>query len=152
MAADVKGLSPDERELRRVVGRLYESVSAPAGVPPPIAADRALLHPLARLCRTVRDARGDVAFQVFSVDEYAEDVRKRVTDMGFFEVEVAHEAFVFGNIAHVLSHYEGYADRERTRRVKKGVNSIQLLRTDDGWKPFSILWDDEENRLESAMS
>lgn len=137
----------DERELRRIVQELYASVSSPPGVAPPIEADRHLLHPQARKCRTLHDAAGGVRFQIMSADEFAEDVLERVTPMGFFEVEVAHESFVYGDIAHVLSHYEAFADEARTRRVKRGVNSIQLLRTEDGWKVFSMIWDDEENLL-----
>lgn len=137
--------SEDRQELRRIVHALYRAVSAPAGVVPPMEEGAVLLHPRARKCRTVRDRSGATAHHIMSGDEYAENVRELVTDVGFFEVETAHESFVYGDIAHVISHYEGYADEALTRRTKKGVNSIQLLRVDGHWKVFSMIWDDEEN-------
>ncbi|MGD2071629.1 MAG: hypothetical protein PVI57_23395 [Gemmatimonadota bacterium] len=44
----------DERDLRRIVQELYASGSSPAGVAPPVEADRHLLHPLVRKCRTLQ--------------------------------------------------------------------------------------------------
>ena len=138
---------PDRDELKRIVGRLYESVSSPPGVAPSVDPDAPHLHPRVRMCRTVRDAEGHTRFEIMSGRDYAENVRALVTEPGFFEIEVAHEAFVYGDVAHVLSQYEAFADAAHTRRLKKGVNSLQFLRVEGRWQVFSVVWDDEQNEV-----
>jgi hypothetical protein len=140
----------DRREIAHIVTRLYASVSSPAGVEPPIDREKELLHPRARKCRTLRDEAGRAHFQIIPGESYADDVRRLVTEIGFFEVEMAHQCFVYGHVAQVVSHYEAYADEARTRRLKKGVNLIQLLKVEGEWKVFSMIWDDEENRVLSS--
>ena len=139
--------SHDERALRDLVAALYRLVSAPAGVAPAIDADCALLHPQVRLCRTVRGPDRTARQEIMDAAGYARSARALITDIGFFEVETHHEAFVYGDVAHVLSHYEAYADEQGGDPIKKGVNSIQLLRVHGRWQVFSMIWDDEVNRL-----
>jgi hypothetical protein len=141
----MNGTDEDAHQLRRIVERLYRSVSAPPGVRPPLEEGDALMHLAARKVRTTRDQEGHARFHIMSAEEYADNVRDYLTGIGFFEVEVAHESFVYGHIAHVISRYEAYEDEAHTHLVKRGVNSIQFLKTGEGWRVFSLIWDDELN-------
>lgn len=135
----------DRAELRRLVAELYASVSGPPGQPPTFQPDSDLLLPTVRMCRTVRTPDGAARHEVMDAEQYARSVRALVTPIGFYEVETRHEAFVYGDIAHVLSHYQAYSDKAHEQRTKAGVNSIQLLRVDGRWRVFNMIWDDELN-------
>jgi hypothetical protein len=61
----------------------------------------------------------------------------------FHESEVACRVERFGNVAHVASAYETRRDPDARACFARGVNSLQLVREDDGWRVLSLCWDDE---------
>lgn len=130
-----------------MVQDLYAAVSGPAGSRPDRDRLTELLHPSARMCRT--ESRGDAPpfFRIMDAQTWLENVEALVTNRGFFEFELVHSAEVYGNVAHVISHYEGWRDAQKSERLKRGMNSMQFLRVDGQWRVFSIVWDDEQNAL-----
>jgi hypothetical protein len=60
---------------------------------------------------------------------------------GFTESELRHKTYQFGNVATVLSSYEGKA--VATGKVARGVNIFQLYYDGKRWRILSIIWDDE---------
>ena len=62
----------------------------------------------------------------------------------FYEVETDRRVDVFGNIAHVWSHYEARRSTSDNDVERRGINSIQLFRDPDrGWRIIHMIWDNE---------
>lgn len=135
-----------EREIEALLLPFYEAVSGPRGVGFRAELDAAIHHPRARLARTEYTG-GEPALNIFTLDEHRADAEDVLKAMDFYEVETGHEIFVYGNIAHVASHYDAYGDAEGKTLLKRGVNLIQLARTAEGWRIYSVIWDDETNEM-----
>jgi hypothetical protein len=107
-------------------------------------------HPQARLVRTGLDADGSVFARVMSLGEYIENVDTLLKDVQFSEVELSHEAVVFGNVARVTSVY-GYTWRSASeQREGRGVNFFTLIHDGVRWQIMSIVWDNERPGLSLA--
>lgn len=131
--------NPDFRELTRV---LYAIVSAAPGQRD-WSRMKALFHPDARMVRTGLDADGSAFAKVMSVDEYIGNAESLLGDVRFSEVELWHEAIVFGNVARLTSVYEFTWASASERRQGRGVNFFTLVRDRGGWRIMSIVWDNE---------
>jgi len=64
-------------------------------------------------------------------------------ERGFWEREVWHRTDRFGNIAHVFSTYESRLDSPDSDPVGRGINSVQLVRSQGRWWIAEIAWDVE---------
>ena len=135
-----------EKEIEALLVPFYEAVSGPKGVGFREELDDATHHPAARLART-EYTDGVPALKIFTVAEHRADAEDVLKAIDFFEVETGHEIFVYGNIAHVVSRYDAYGDPDGKILLKRGVNLIQLALTADGWKVYSVIWDDETNEM-----
>ena len=83
------------------------------------------------------------ASTVFDLDGFIGDFVKFVTDYniietGFTEKIVKMKPFIFGDIASVLVVYEASVPGSG-RQPQQGLDSIQLIRQDVGWKIISII-------------
>lgn len=135
-----------EKEIEALLVPFYEAVSGPKGVGFRAELDEATHHPAARLART-EYASGEPALNIFTLEEHRADAGEVIRAIDFYEVETGHEIFVYGNIAQVVSRYDAYGDPEGKHLLKRGVNLIQLARTGEGWKIYSVIWDDETNEM-----
>jgi len=79
------------------------------------------------------------------MDAYKEMLRSN-TIQSFYEEEIAGTTEQFGRIAHRISTYATYINT-RDSVAERGVNSFQLIKTAEGWKVSSILWDVESSTL-----
>ena len=68
-----------------------------------------------------------------------------LAERDFFEVETGREVRVFGNIAHVWSAYEARHAPDDAVPERRGINSIQLYRGEEGWKIIHMIWDNERD-------
>ena len=126
------------RDLDAVIRAIYETVSFERGERPDWRRDDEIFAPGARLVR-VTDAGG---FEFNGLDAYKQDFR-RLIDSGelpsFWEAELWRETRQFGEVAHVLSAYESRRSRNG-EFLGRGVNSIQLFRSDGHWKISAMIW------------
>jgi hypothetical protein len=138
-------IGPDFRDMTQT---LYRAVSAAPGERD-WAAVRRIYHPEARLVRTGVDPDGTPFAKVMSLDAYIENVEQLLDGVRFSEIEVGHEAAVFGNVARLTSVYEFSWDSPTERRQGRGVNFFTLVRENGRWRVMSIVWDTErpENPL-----
>jgi hypothetical protein len=139
---------PDTASIDSVITAMYESISGFAGQPRDWERDRRLYAPGARLVPTRTLPGGGAAADVFDIDGYIESRTPFFAENDFFEIEIARQEFRFGNMAHVLSAYEGRKS-PGGELVKRGINSIQLFHDGKRWWVVSILWDNE--RPDSPM-
>lgn len=133
----------DPTDIGSVVDAMYAMVSGPAG-PRDFALQAQVFHPEARQMRTGVDASGAPWIKIMGLEEYRQDTAPFFSANDFFEVETARRVDVFGNMAHVWSVYEARKAPEDVTPERRGVNSIQLYRDENGrWRIMSMIWDNE---------
>jgi hypothetical protein len=69
---------------------------------------------------------------------------------GFHEREVSRRVDRLGAVVHVLSAYETKRHPTAIDRLGQGVNSIQLVNEDGGWRVVSLCWDEDGLRAPSV--
>ena len=137
----------DSEAIQALVTELYALVSGPGDQPRDWAREAELFMPQAHMIRTVVDDDGVARPELIRAADYPANFERKMGGRDFFELEVHNLIEVFGNIAHVFSTYEAFEDAERTRFLKRGINSIQLYRVDGSWAIANMVWDDERPGL-----
>lgn len=132
----------DEREIIAVLDGLYAMISGPAG-PRDWRKQSQFFHPDCRQMRTGKDDAGGPWIKSFSPEQYREEADAIFVNRSFYEIEIAREIRVFGNMAHVWSAYEAKLDPADTQPERRGINSIQFYNDGDGWRIISMIWDNE---------
>lgn len=87
---------------------------------------------------------------IYTPAQYVESIRSSIRSGQIYsskERELARNVDVFGKIAHVLSTYELTMTGKDGTIVRRGLNSIQLLKLDGKWLICSLIWDRENNEL-----
>ncbi len=131
----------DFEKIDQAILALYDVISGPAGQERDWDRFRTMFTPTAHMGACFTRADGSVSSITMTPEEYIERSGEMLVQIGFTERETHRVLEVYGSIAHAMSTYEGTGneDDESPLRVS-GVNSIQLVRTDEGWKVFSIIW------------
>lgn len=135
-----------EIDFREVTWTLYSAVSAAPGQRNWDAV-RPHYHPEARLVRTGVNPDGTRFARVMTLDAYIENVEVLLKDVQFTEIELSHEAVVFGNVARLTSVYEFSWRTATETRQGRGVNFFTLIHDDERWRIMSIVWDSERAGL-----
>jgi hypothetical protein len=138
----------DRTDIGAVVDEMYAMISGPAG-PRDWSRQAAVFHPQSRQIRTWIDADGKPAMKAMSPEEYAADTTPFFAANPFYEIEIARRIDVFGNMAHVWSAYEARRAPDDTMPERRGINSIQLFRNEQGhWQIIAMIWDNERDGVE----
>ena len=133
----------DEEAIGAVIDEMYAMISGPAGPRNWVRQANCFL-PEAKQVRTWIDDHGQPAMKAMGLDEYARDTTPFFAANDFYEVETDRRIDLFGNIAHVWSHYEARRSPDDAEVERRGVNSIQLFRHADlGWRIIHMIWDNE---------
>lgn len=133
----------DRTDVGAVVDAMYAMISGPAG-PRDWSVQREIFHPDSRQIRTGVDAGGKAWAKIMGREDYIADTAPWFAANDFFEVETARRIDVFGNMAHVWSVYEARTSPDDAEAERRGINSIQLVRGDDGlWSIVAMIWDNE---------
>ena len=133
----------DEQAIGAVVDEMYAMISGPAG-PRDWSRQANCFLSEARQVRTFVDEQGRPAMKIMGLDEYAANTQPFFDANPFYEIETDRRIDVFGNMAHVWSHYEARTAPDDPVPERRGVNSIQLFRhPDHGWRIISMIWDNE---------
>ena len=127
--------SQEHGAIQATVDGIYAVISGPVGAPRDWDKMRALMTQDARL--TPIGAEGH---RSHSIDGYIERSEEFLLSQGFFEIETGNRIEIYGNLAQVWSAYEGRTGSADGPVFVTGINSFQLVKTEDGWKVFSILW------------
>ncbi len=128
----------DLKAIDRLAKELYGCISFAEGEIPEAEKLRELLIKEARMINT------DPEIPVnFGVEEFIESFNEARTVGGlkeFDEKEIAHTTEIFGRIAHRFSTYEARFDIDSPDPAAVGINSIQFVKTDEGWKVSGMCW------------
>ena len=135
----------DEQAIGVVIDEMYDSISGPKG-PRDWSRQKNSFLPEARQIRTWIDENGRPAMKMMSQEDYARDTTPFFEANDFYEIETARRFDIFGNIAHVWSHYEARTSPSDADVERRGINSIQLFRHPDlGWRIVHMIWDNERD-------
>ena len=142
----VPARAEDVSSPEAIVTADLECLSGGVGVARQWARDASLYDPHARFVAMGIDPRtGAVTKHSSNVQEFADQADTSLVKQGFTERELGHEVHRYGNVATVLSSYEGkYA---ATGKVDaRGVNIYQLYFDGKRWWILSVVWDEERER------
>jgi hypothetical protein len=139
----VAALPEDVKSPESIVHADYECISGGIGVARQWARDFSLYGPNARSFSPHRDKKtGKLTVWSPTEPEYADATDAEFVRTGFSEHEVAHKTYRYGNVATVVSSYEGKL-ASTGKLASRGVNIYTVYFADDRWWISSVSWDDE---------
>ena len=147
--------SSDSPGPAAVVAEMYDLLSGPGDQERDWARFATLFLPGAKLRIAFSQAGGETVHREWTPGEFAEgaavDYRARG---GFWEKATLERLEEFGSIAHCWSVFESTERDAANAPFARGINSIQLVRTKEGWRIAHLLWDIEQphNPIPSAYA
>lgn len=137
----VQARAEDVSTIEGIVKASYETISGGVGVPRDWGRDRTLFDPNSRSVAIHADAKtGAIKTESMSEQDYADRSDASLVKDGFTEREIKHVIKRFGNVATVLSSYEG---SPAGKAIERGVNIFQLYFDGKRWWILSMVWDTE---------
>ena len=136
--------APDEAAIKQAVDNAYKALGFSEGQQPVFDSIQYAFIPQAQLINYITDTA-----QVLSINDFVKAYKNYVETSkltSFNEEEIYGRTDQFGNIAQRISTYKTYINRT-DMPAERGVNSFQLIKTKDGWKVSSIIWDIESKEL-----
>jgi hypothetical protein len=132
----------DVSTIEGIVKASYETISGGVGVARDWGRDRTLFDPDSRSVAVAVDAKtGAVTAKPVTEQEFADKSDAWLVKNGFTERELAHVIKRYGNVATVLSSYEGKT--AAGKMITRGVNIFQLYFDGKRWWILSMVWDEE---------
>jgi hypothetical protein len=132
----------DVSSIEAIVTASYETISGGIGVPRQWGRERTLNDVHARFVAAEVDPKtGQTRVWSTSDQEFADQTDESMVKDGFTEQELGHVIHRYGNVASVLSSYEGKS--QRTGKADRGVNIFELYNDGKRWWILSIVWDSE---------
>lgn len=132
----------EQAAIQTTIDGVYDVISGPVGAARDWEKMRALMTEDARLTPIGTDGHSS-----YDVDGYVARSEEFLMSQGFFEIETGNRMEVYGNLAQVWSAYEGRTSSADGPVFVTGINSFQLVKTENGWKVFSILWQAANDKL-----
>jgi len=135
---------PDDSAITKAVHDAYAAISFKEGEKPRYSAIHNYFIPQAQLINFRTDT-ADITNMDQFVKLYQGFIESNKIHL-FYEEELFGRTEQFGRVAHRISTYVTYLNT-RDKPEERGVNSFQLIKTKDGWKVSSIIWDVEKPTL-----
>ncbi|MBS1841788.1 MAG: hypothetical protein JSS69_10530 [Acidobacteria bacterium] len=132
----------DVSTIEGIVKASYETISGGVGVPRQWGRDRTLFAPSVRYISIGKDKSGAVKARTSDYQEYLDESDDFLVKQGFTEAELGRKIEQFGNVATVLSSYEGRV-ASTGKVVTRGVNIFSLYYDGKRWWIQTMLWDEE---------
>src|SRR5262249_44146303 len=118
------------------------SISGGVGVPRQWGRDSSLMDPHVRFVSISVDPKtGKTKTHAVTQQEFIDESDAFMVKAGFREHELGRQVHRFGNVATVLSAYEGKT--ANADKPERGVNIYQLYNDGKRWWIASIVWDEE---------
>jgi hypothetical protein len=137
----IEARAEDVSTIEGIVTASYETISGGVGVPRQWGRDRTLFDPNSRSVAIHVDAKtGAIKTESMTEQDFADRSDASLVKDGFTERELKHVIKRFGNVATVLSSYEGSASG---KMMERGVNIFQLYFDGKRWWILSMVWDEE---------
>jgi len=137
----IEARAEDVGTIEGIVTASYETISGGVGVPRQWGRDRTLFDPDSRSVAVGVNAKtGAIKTTSMTEQDFADQSDASLVKDGFTERELKHVINRFGNVATVLSSYEGSASG---KVIERGVNIFQLYFDGKRWWILSMVWDEE---------
>jgi hypothetical protein len=131
----------DVSTIEGIVKASYETISGGVGVARDWGRDRTLFDPNSRSVAIHVDAKtGAIKTESMTEQDFADRSDASLVKGGFTESEIKHVIKRYGNVATVLSSYEG---SNNGKVAERGVNIFQLYFDGKRWWILSMVWDEE---------
>ncbi len=131
----------DVSSIEAIVKADYECISGGVGVARQWSRDLSLYDPNSRFFEASEDPKTHVVKTwTPSQQEYTDATDGQFVKAGFTEHEVAHKILRYGNVATVVSSYEGRLT-STNKLISQGVNVYQLYFDGKRWWISSVSWD-----------
>ena len=142
----------DVSSIEGIVKASYETISGGVGEPRQWGRDKTLFAPSVRYISIAKDKTGAVRARTSDYQEYLDESDDFLVKQGFTEVELGRKIERFGNVATVLSSYEGKV-QSTGRVVTRGVNIFSLYYDGKRWWIQTMLWEEEsrENPIPAEL-
>ena len=127
-------------ETSEVARALYACISGPAGAPRHWELHDTLFAPGAHSYVLHRTPDGHREAEVLTPSQYRSTRQPYFDSNDFYEVEVAHQVTIRGDIAHAFSEYESRRTPDGPA-FDRGVNGIMFVRIGGKWRVTSISWE-----------
>src|SRR5690349_9655140 len=115
----------DVSTIEGIVKASYETISGGVGMARQWGRDRTLFAPSVRYISLSKNKTGEVQARTSDYQEYLDESDDFLVKQGFTEVELGRKIERFGNVATVLSSYEGRV-QSTGKVVTRGVNIFSL--------------------------
>ena len=139
----VAARAEDVASIEAILKASYETISGGVGVPRQWGRDESLFDPNVRFVAVERDPKsGAIVAMITTHQEFVDVADESTVKEGFTEREVGHKIERYGNVATVLSSYEG-KNASTGKVVTRGVNIFQLYFDGKRWWILSMVWDQE---------
>jgi len=132
----------DVNTIEGIVKASYETISGGVGVARQWGRDRTLFAPSVRYISLSKNKAGEVKARTSDYQEYLDESDDFLVKQGFTEAELGDEIKRFGNVATVLSSYEGRV-QSTGKVVTRGVNIFSLYFDGKRWWIQTMMWDEE---------
>ena len=133
----------DVGTIEGIVKASYETISGGVGVARQWGRDESLFDPNVRFVAVERDPKsGTIVAMITTHKEFVDSTDASLVKDGFTERELAHKIERYGNVATVLSSYEG-KNASTGKVITRGVNIFQLYYDGKRWWILSMVWDQE---------
>jgi len=138
----IEARAEDVSTIEGIVKASYETISGGVGVSRQWGRDRTLFDPNSRsVAVRVNAKNGAVTTHGMTEQEFADEEDASMVKNGFTEREIKHVIKRYGNVATVLSSYEGSDAAGKSK--SRGVNIFQLYFDGKRWWILSMVWDEE---------
>jgi hypothetical protein len=138
----IEARAEDVSTIEGIVKASYETISGGVGVPRQWGRDRTLFDPNSRSVAVGVNAKTEAVTTRGSTEQgFADEADASMVKDGFTERELKHVIKRFGNVATVLSSYEGTLASGKV--IMRGVNIFQLYFDGKRWWILSMVWDEE---------
>jgi hypothetical protein len=138
---DTQLVLEDKEAIDAVAAAFFDAFTTTGGRSPDVDSLYRLFIERAVIVSNVRGA-----MQVYDVTTFVEPRRSILTNgtlLEFREEEVSEQTTIAGNIAQRLSRYRKWWIEAGAKREGGGTKSLQFVRTAEGWKIASLIWDDD---------
>jgi hypothetical protein len=135
---------PDEQAIKKAVDDAYGAISFKKGDTPRYDSIKNYFIPKAQLINFRSDS-----MQVTSIGQFVYLYRSFIEGDSvkmFYEKELYGKTEQFGKVASRVSTYKTFLNT-MDKPEELGVNLFQLVKTPEGWKVSSIIWDVERKGL-----
>jgi hypothetical protein len=126
-------------QLDRLIQEFYRVICFEEGGAPDFERLTALFSQHARITRVTPEGIDHLDVQGFNA------LVRELLELGaftsFHERELKRSVHRYGRVFHIASAYETKAAPDAVDYLERGVNSLQVLREQDGWRIVSLCWD-----------